>query len=95
MTFAQLLAPSLAAGLVTAGLGIGTITAPGVAEASGLRPTVSTTAPSVETAMDWRTACSLVFWAIPGRTERANYRYCLSSEPPSPARQNLKIAAVF
>jgi hypothetical protein len=95
MTIAQLLAPSLAAGLATAGLGIGTITAPGVAEASGLRPTVDTTAPSGETvAINWRTACSLFYWALPGDQTRANYRACLS-EAPSPARQNLNVAGVF
>ena len=96
MTFAQLLAPSLAAGLVTASLGIGTITAPGVAEASGLRSTVSPVAAPAETAGIKNFSCSVFFFLLPGRTENANYRLCgLSSAAPSPARQNLKVAAVF
>jgi hypothetical protein len=103
MTSAQLLAPSLAAGLVTAGLGIGTITAPGVAEASGLRSTVSPVAAPAETAGIKNFSagiknfsCSVFFFLLPGRTENANYRLCgLSSDAPGPARQNLKVAGVF
>jgi len=95
MTFAQLLAPSLAAGLVTAGLGIGTITAPGVAEASGLRSAVRPVAAPVETAGIKNFGCSVFFFLVPGRTEYANYRLCGMSAAPSPARQNLKVAAVF
>jgi hypothetical protein len=96
MTISQLLAPSMAAGLITAGLGIGTITAPGVAEASGLRSTVSPVVAPVETARRLKNfACSVFFFALPGDTAFANYRLCGLSEAPSPARQNLKVAAVF
>jgi invasion protein IalB len=102
MTIAQFLAPSLAAGLVTAGLGLGTITAPGVAEASGLRPsaatnlrtTVSPAGAPVETAGLWSFACSVTMFIIPGDTTKANYKICMS-EAPSPASQNLKVAMVF
>ena len=96
MTISQLLAPSMAAGLITAGLGIGTITAPGVAEASGLRSTVSPVVAPVDTARRLKNfACSVFFFALPGDTAFANYRLCGLSEAPSPARQNLKVAAVF
>ena len=86
----------MAAGLITAGLGIGTITAPGVAEASGLRSTVSPVVAPVDTARRLKNfACSVFFFALPGDTAFANYRLCGLSEAPSPARQNLKVAAVF
>lgn len=100
MTIAQILAPSLAVGLVTAGLGIGTITAPGVAEASGLRsslsPAVSTTAIAgpVEMAGLRRGLCSLTMGITPGDTANASDRLCLS-EAPRPAHQNLRVAMVF
>ena len=96
MAIAQLLAPSLAAGLVTAGLGVGTITAPAVAEASGLRSTVSPVAAPVETAGRIKNfGCSVFFFVLPGDTANANYRLCGLSEAPSSDRQNLKVAGVF
>jgi hypothetical protein len=100
MVIAQILAPSLAAGLVTAGLGIGTITAFGVVDVSGQRSSLSPAvspaviAGPVETAGLHHSLCSSTMGVIPGDTAKASDRLCLT-EAPRPAHQNLSAAMVF
>lgn len=82
MVTIQRLAPSLAAGLFTAGLGLSAVATPGVAEAAGIGPIGSSPAtPPMETAGLRQKACSLFFWALPGNWESENYSFCLSKAP--------------
>lgn len=95
MTFAQRLAPSLAAGLCTAGLGLATTLTPAAAAAAGMRPLDSTpaTAP-VDTAGLRQKACSLFFWVLPGNWESENYSLCLS-QAPGTERRVPQVVGVF